>query len=92
MKQKKALTLARCKRLYLLEYTEELEVLTGVVAQIMGHKPSATAERHYKVRPIELLRKWHVTIERWILGQSGVSFDYEEEQQPGLKLVQGGEK
>ena len=26
--------------------TEWLEVPAGVVAQIMGHKPSATAEKH----------------------------------------------
>ena len=36
--------------------TEWLEVPAGVVAQIQGHKPSATAEKHYKVRPLELLR------------------------------------
>ena len=27
----------------------------GVIAQIMGHKPSATAEKHYKVRQIDQL-------------------------------------
>ena len=31
--------------------TEWLEVPVGVVAQIQGHKPSATAEKHYTVRP-----------------------------------------
>ena len=31
----------------------------GIVAEIMGHKPSATAERHYKSRPLELLGIWH---------------------------------
>ena len=36
--------------------TEWLETPAGVVAQIQGHKPSATAEKHYKVRPLELLR------------------------------------
>ena len=39
--------------------TEWLEVPAGVVAQIQGHKPSATAEKHYKVRPLELLRVHH---------------------------------
>jgi len=49
--------------------TEWLEVPAGVVAQIMGHKPSATAEKHYKVRPLELLRMHHERIEAWMLEQ-----------------------
>ncbi len=52
--------------------TEWVEVPAGVVAQIMGHKPSATAEKHYKVRPVDLLRKWHTKIEAWILDQAGI--------------------
>lgn len=52
--------------------TEWVEVPTGVVAQIMGHKPSATAERHYKRRPLDLLRKWHVNVEAWILDAAKV--------------------
>jgi len=36
--------------------TEWLEIPAGVTAQIMGHKPSATAEKHYTVRPLDLLR------------------------------------
>ncbi len=54
--------------------TEWLETPAGVVAQIQGHKPSATAEKHYKVRPLELLRVHHEKIEAWILEQAGVSF------------------
>lgn len=54
--------------------TEWIEVPTGVVAQIMGHKPSATAEKHYKQRPLDLLRSWHVKIEAWILEQAGIKF------------------
>jgi intergrase/recombinase len=38
-------------------------VPTGIVAQIMGHKPSALAEKHYRRRPLDLLRKWHEKIE-----------------------------
>jgi hypothetical protein len=38
----------------------------------MGYKPSATAERHYKVRPLDLLRAWHTKIEAWILEQAGI--------------------
>lgn len=54
--------------------TEWLEIPAGVVAQIMGHKPSATAEKHYTVRPLDLLRLHHEKIEAWILEQAGVPF------------------
>ncbi|MGF6214070.1 tyrosine-type recombinase/integrase [Comamonas sp. 4034] len=67
--------------------TEWLEVPAGVVAQIQGHKPSATAEKHYKVRPLDLLRLHHERIEAWILEQAGVQFDATTE--PGkLRAVQ----
>ena len=67
--------------------TEWLEVPAGVVAQIQGHKPSATAEKHYKVRPLELLRVHHERIEAWILEQAGIVFDAQAE--PGkLRVVQ----
>ena len=59
--------------------TEWLEVPAGVVAQIQGHKPSATAEKHYKVRPLELLRVHHERIEAWILEQAGIVFDAKAE-------------
>lgn len=64
--------------------TEWLEVPVGVVAQIQGHKPSATAEKHYTVRPLDLLRVHHQKIEAWILEQAGIEF-----QQPlaGMRLV-----
>ena len=55
--------------------TEWLEIPAGVVAQIMGHKPSATAEKHYTVRPLDLLRIHHERIEAWILEQAGIVFD-----------------
>lgn len=55
--------------------TEWLEVPVGVVAQIQGHKPSATAEKHYTVRPLELLALHHERIEAWILKQAGIHFD-----------------
>ena len=59
--------------------TEWLEIPAGVVAQIQGHKPSATAEKHYKVRPLELLRLHHERIEAWALEQAGIKFDPKEE-------------
>lgn len=64
--------------------TEWVECPAGVVAQIMGHKPSATAEKHYKVRPLDLLRMWHARIEAWTLEQAGIEF---EQTQTGLKVV-----
>jgi integrase len=57
--------------------TEWLDIPAGVVAQIMGHKPSATAEKHYTVRPLDLLRVHHERIEAWILEQAGVQFHAE---------------
>tara|TARA_R110001592_G_scaffold363340_1_gene684388 strand:- start:7833 stop:9212 length:1380 start_codon:yes stop_codon:yes gene_type:complete len=48
----------------------------GITAQIMGHKPSAIAEKHYRVRPVDMLREWHTKIERWFITEAGVSFDY----------------
>ena len=54
--------------------TEWQEIPAGVVAQLMGHKPSATAEKHYAVRPLDLLRMHHEKIEAWILEQAGVPF------------------
>lgn len=53
---------------------EWVEMPGGVVAQIMGHKPSATAERHYIHRPLELLAVWHGKYEAWILEQAGIAF------------------
>lgn len=55
--------------------TEWLETPAGVVAQIMGHKPSATVEKHYTVRPLDLLRIQHERIEAWMLEEAGISFE-----------------
>ena len=69
--------------------TEWLEIPAGVVAQIMGHKPSATAEKHYTVRPLDLLRVHHERIEAWILEQAGIVFD--AQAAPGaLRVVASG--
>ena len=68
--------------------TEWLEIPAGVVAQIMGHKPSATAEKHYTVRPLDMLRLHHERIEAWILEQAGVTFVVGAEL-GGLRLVNG---
>lgn len=55
--------------------SEWVEVPVGVVAQIQGHKPSAIAEKHYRRRPLDLLRSWHDRIEAWMLDQAGIAFD-----------------
>jgi len=46
----------------------------GAIAQIMGHKPSATAEG-YRPRSIDALRPFAERIEAHILGLAGVQFD-----------------
>lgn len=51
---------------------EWVEAPTGVVAQVMGHRPSAIAEKHYRARPLDLLHAWHSKIERWILEAAGL--------------------
>lgn len=66
---------------------EWVECPTGVAAQIMGHKPSATAEKHYRQRPIDLLRVWHTKIEAWILEEAGVQFSTEEKLATGVRRV-----
>lgn len=63
--------------------TEWLEIPAGVVAQIMGHKPSATAEKHYTVRPLDLLRMHHERIEKWILRQANLPLAAERGKRPG---------
>lgn len=46
----------------------------GAIAQVMGHKPSATAEG-YRPRSVDALRPFLAQIEAHILGQAGVTFD-----------------
>jgi integrase len=53
---------------------EWVECPAGISAQIMGHKPSAIAEKHYRRRPLDLLRKWHCKIEEWILTEGEITF------------------
>jgi len=63
---------------------EWVEVPAGISAQIMGHKPSAIAEKHYRRRPLDLLRMWHEKIEAWILEQAKIKFT---PAQVGLHVV-----
>jgi integrase len=82
-----ALTLHGLRRSF-KSLTEWVEVPVGVVAQIMGHKPSATAEKHYTVRPLDLLRMHHERIEEWILAQAQVPFERNAEGKR-LHVVKG---
>ena len=84
----KGLTLHGLRRSF-KSLTEWLEVPVGVVAQIQGHRPSATAEKHYTVRPLELLRVHHERIEAWILEQAGIVFDAKAESSALLCVVAG---
>ncbi|MDC6177536.1 tyrosine-type recombinase/integrase [Ralstonia solanacearum] len=65
---------------------EWVEMPSGISAQIMGHKPSALAEKHYRRRPLDLLRAWHIKIEAWLLEQAGIKFE-PEKAKPGLKVI-----
>lgn len=69
--------------------SEWVECPVGVVAQIQGHKPSAIAEKHYRRRPLDLLRMWHTRIESWILNEAGIESPTQSKK-TGLRVVEGG--
>jgi len=56
----------------------------GAIAQVMGHKPSATAEG-YRPRSVDALRPYLTKIEAHILELAGVQFD--EQAAPGKLRV-----
>jgi integrase len=59
----------------------------GAIAQVMGHKPSATAEG-YRPRSVDALRPFLAQIEAHVLGLAGVQFDGKGE--PGkLRVITG---
>ncbi|PZO18227.1 MAG: integrase [Burkholderiales bacterium] len=53
---------------------EAADAPAGAIAQVMGHKPSATAEG-YRPRSTDALRPFHDQIEAHILALAGVTFD-----------------
>lgn len=55
--------------------SEWFDLPMGVVAQLQGHSPSATAEKHYRVRPVDLLRMYAELIEATFLKWAGVAFE-----------------
>ncbi len=63
---------------------EWTEVPAGIAAQIQGHAPQGVREQNYIRRPLDLLRKWHVKFEEWILKEAEINFDQEHRR---LKLV-----
>lgn len=65
---------------------EWCEVPVGVVAQIQGHKPSALAEKHYRRRPLDMLRMWHEKIEAWMLKEAGIKFKRKQHVPPEMPL------
>jgi integrase len=54
--------------------SEWVETPAGIAAQIQGHAPQGVREQNYIRRPLDLLRKWHVKIEEWMLEQAGIEF------------------
>lgn len=63
---------------------EWTEVPAGIAAQIQGHAPQGVREQNYIRRPLDLLRKWHVKFEEWILQEAGIQF---ESQSKKLRVV-----
>ena len=61
----------------------------GAIAQVMGHKPSATAEG-YRIRSIDALRPFLDQIEAHILALAGVKFD-PKRAKPGLHVIGGSD-
>jgi integrase len=67
--------------------SEWVEVPIGVTAQIMGHKASALAEKHYTRRPLDLLRRWHDAIEKWILSEAGIEQPAVQQSGPQIAMA-----
>lgn len=64
--------------------SEWIEMPAGIAAQIQGHAPQGVREQNYIRRPLDLLRKWHVHIEGWILTEAEVKIP---QAQPSLRAV-----
>lgn len=54
--------------------SEWVETPAGIAAQIQGHAPQGVREQNYIRRPLDLLRKWHLRIEKFILEEAGIVF------------------
>jgi integrase len=71
------------------QLSEWCELPLGVVAEIQGHRPSALIERHYRSRPLDLLKLWHQKFEDWILNEANIPFDAKAAE-TGLHIVNDG--
>jgi integrase len=69
--------------------SEWVECPVGIAAQIQGHKPSALAEKHYRQRPLDLLRVWATKIEAWLLTEADIAQPKEKAAKP-LSVINGG--
>jgi integrase len=83
----KVLTLHGLRRSFSL-LGEAAGAPAGAIAQVMGHRPSATAEG-YRPRSVDALRPFLAQIEAHILALAGVKFDAEAPAAGGLRLVAG---
>jgi integrase len=63
----------------------------GAIAQVMGHKPSATAEG-YRPRSVDALRPFLAQIESHILSLAGVEFDAAEVHPSGLRVLSAAKR
>ena len=68
--------------------SEWVETPAGISSQIQGHAPQGVREQNYIRRPLDLLRMWHIKIEKWILDEAGIAFVADS---PGLRLVSAAE-
>jgi len=67
---------------------EAADAPAGAIAQVMGHKPSGTAER-YRPRSVDALRPSMARIEAYILERAGI--DFSPEMAPGKLRIVGGQ-
>jgi integrase len=81
------LTLHGLRRSFSL-FGERSGAPAGAIAQVMGHKPSATAEK-YRPRTLDDLRPFLERIEQSILDLAGVK--WEKKRKPGDLYIVGGQ-
>lgn len=60
----------------------------GAIAQVMGQRPSATAEG-YRPRSVDALRPYLAQIEKFILEQADIEFDAAKAAPGGPQVVTG---
>lgn len=60
---------------------------SGVVGQIQGHAVVGTQDKHYRRRPLDLLRMWHDRIEAFMLEEACIMQPCADSGRHGLRLV-----